>query len=158
MGGPTHTGRIRAPQDIAAGLFLIAVAGIALWQSAGLAAGSFNQLGPGMLPRALALFVGFCGLLLVAGAFFWEGKGLDRWSVRGPVLILGAAITFGILIRPLGLVVAAPAAMFLATFASPETRWRESLISTIAVTVFSIVLFKLLLRLPIPLAPWLIGY
>ena len=42
---------IRAPQESAAGLFLIAIAAIALWQEADLAAGTLNQMGPGMLPR-----------------------------------------------------------------------------------------------------------
>jgi putative tricarboxylic transport membrane protein len=149
---------IRSPQDVGAGLFLIAIAGIALWQSASLAAGTFNQLGPGMLPRALAAFVGLCGLLLVGGGFFWNGKGLERWTLRGPLLILGAGVTFGLLVRPLGLAVAAPVAMFVAAFASPETRWRESLVASIAVSAFSVVLFKFMLWLPIPLAPWLIGY
>ncbi|MSO92852.1 MAG: tripartite tricarboxylate transporter TctB family protein [Rhodospirillales bacterium] len=151
-------GRIRSPQDAAAGVFLVAVAVIALWQGAGLAAGHLNQLGPGMLPRALAVLVGICGLALAVGSFFTAGKGLERWTLRGPVLILGAAVAFGLAVRPLGLAVAGPITMFLGAFASPETRWQESLVFSLVVTAFCVLLFKFMLGLPIPLAPWLLGY
>ena len=39
-----------------------------------------------------------------------------------------------------------------------EVRWREIVLFGLALTAACILLFKVLLRLPVPLAPWLIGY
>ena len=57
--------RIRAPQEIAAGLFLIALASFVFWQTDDLTVGTMRALGPGMMPRALATACGLCGGALV---------------------------------------------------------------------------------------------
>jgi putative tricarboxylic transport membrane protein len=150
--------RIRSPQDAAAGLFLIALAVIALWGGSSLSAGSLGQMGPGMLPRALAVMTGLGGIGLLVGAFFVPGAGLERWHLRGPVFVLGAAVVFGLTIRPLGLAIAAPAVVLISSLASREVRWIETLVFAVVMTVLCLGLFKYLLGLPIPLAPWLIGY
>jgi hypothetical protein len=149
---------IRSPQDAAAGVFLLALAAVAFWQSLGLAAGTLNQLGPAMVPRGLAVGLGLCGLALLASAFLTAGARLERWSLRGPLMILGAAVAFGITVRPLGLAVAGPLAIVGGALASRDSRWVETALFGIIMTAFCLVLFKLLLGLPIPVAPWLIGY
>lgn len=149
---------IRAPKDAGAGLLLIAIGAIAAWQSAGLTAGTLRQIGPGMLPRFLAAATVLLGLALLLSAFRNTGERLAAFSVRGPVLVLGAAVLFGFAVRPLGVAVATPLTLILSTLASPETRWREALIFCAAMTAFCLLLFKALLGLPIPIAPWLIGY
>lgn len=150
--------RIRSPQDAGAGLFLVGLAAIALWESAGLSAGTLNQIGPGMIPRGLAVLTGLCGVALLVDAFLQDGAGLERWALRGPVFILGAAVAFALAVRPLGLAVAGPAAVVIASFASRDTRLVESLIFGVVMTLFCVGLFKMGLGLPIPVLPWLIGY
>jgi hypothetical protein len=61
-------------------------------------------------------------------------------------------------VRPLGLVVAGPLAIVIGAFASDEVRWKETLLFGAVMTLFCIGLFKFALGLPIPLAPWLLGY
>jgi hypothetical protein len=146
-------------QDLAAGLFLMALAALAGWQASHLTAGSLRQIGPGLLPGALAVLTGLSGLALVLRSRGQQnGVPLGRWGVRGPVFVLGAAVFFGLTIRSLGLVVAGPGVVLIAVLASPERRWREALIFALSMTLFCVVLFKLLLQLPIPLLPILIGF
>ncbi len=149
---------IRAPLEAGAGLFLIAVGGIALWQGAELSAGTLSQIGPGMLPRALAALTVLCGIGSLADAVLNHGAGLERWHLRGPLFILGAAVLFGLAVRPLGLAVAAPVAIVVGAFASSETKIGETVVFSAVITVFCLALFKYALGLPIPVAPWLIGY
>ncbi|MSP48551.1 MAG: tripartite tricarboxylate transporter TctB family protein [Alphaproteobacteria bacterium] len=149
---------IKSPQDAGAGVFLLAIAGLAFWLGSDLPVGSLRQLGPGMFPRVLAVLVGIVGAIILLDAMLEQGAGLGRWPLRAPLFVLGAAIAFGFAIRPLGLVVAAPLVMVIGAYASPETRWREVLIFGGAMTVFCVGLFKLALGLPIPMAPWLVGY
>lgn len=150
--------RLRSAQDAAAGLFLLVLSGIALWGGSSLSSGSLGQMGPGMFPRSLAALTGLGGIGLLVSAFLVPGKGLERWRLRGPVFVLGAAVVFGLAIRPLGLLVAVPAVVIIASLASRDARWIEILVFAAVMTAVCLVLFKILLGLPIPVAPWLIGY
>jgi putative tricarboxylic transport membrane protein len=150
--------RIRSSQDAAAGLFLIVLGVIALWGGAGLSSGTLGQIGPGMWPRVLSVLTVLGGIGLFAGAFFVPGAGLERWKLREPLFVLGAAVVFALTIRPLGLAVAAPAVALISALAGRDTRWIEIVVFAVVMTVLCVGLFKYALGLPIPLAPWLIGY
>jgi putative tricarboxylic transport membrane protein len=150
--------RLRSPQDAAAGLFLFVLGAVGLWQGWGLSSGSLGQMGPGMWPRALSILTLLGGVGIFAGAFFVRGEGLERWRLREPLFLLGAAVVFALTIRPLGMVVAAPATVLIAALAGREIRWLETAVFAVVMTTFCAGLFKYLLGLPIPLVPWLIGY
>jgi putative tricarboxylic transport membrane protein len=150
--------RLAMRQNFAGGLAIMAIAVIAYWLARDLPAAPAGMVGPGTLPRALAALLGLLGFALLLGAVFKTGVGLARWSIRGPMLILGALVLFGLTVRPLGLVVAGPLAIVVAAFASSDVRWGETLIFGGLMTAFCIGLFKFALGLPIPLAPWLVGY
>jgi putative tricarboxylic transport membrane protein len=147
-----------ATQDLAGGLFLVAVSAVALWQGADLSAGSLRQIGPGFVPRVLAAATGLCGLALCAFALAGRGAMMERWGIRGIVFVIAAMVAFASTVRPLGLVVAGPLALAISVLATRETRLGEITAFGLALVVFCIVLFKFLLRLPVPLAPWLVGY
>jgi putative tricarboxylic transport membrane protein len=142
--------------DILGGLVVIAVAGFAYWLARKLPAGAAGGMGPGTLPKGLALLLGALGVALLLNSS--NSESAARWSIRGPLFVLGALVVFGLAVRPLGLVVAGPLAIAGAAFASSEVRWRETLVFGGLMTVFCIGLFKFALGLPIPLAPWLLGY
>jgi putative tricarboxylic transport membrane protein len=149
---------IKSPQDFVGGLVLIAIAAFALWQSNDLPVGSLGAMGPGMLPRSLAVLLGALGAVLAVSALLQAGEGLHRWSPRAMLFVFGAVVAFGLTVRPLGLAVAGPLAVFISGFASEETRWVETIVFGLVMTAFCIGLFKYALGLPIPLAPWLLGY
>jgi putative tricarboxylic transport membrane protein len=138
-------------QDVAAGLFLVAVAVFTWIAGADLATGTLRAIGPGMLPKALATIVGLLGLaILISGALDADGSPLDRWHLRGPVCVLGAVVVFALTIRTLGLAIAGPLSVLIGSFASPEVKPVESLVFAAVLTAGCIVLFKTLLGLPIP--------
>jgi putative tricarboxylic transport membrane protein len=145
-------------QDFVGGLVIIAVAVFAFWQGWELPLGTFGGMGPGMLPRGLAVLLAALGALLCLDAVLEGGERLERWSLRGPLFVLGAVVAFGYAVRPLGLVIAGPLAIVISAFASDEVRWGETLVVGAIMTVFCIGLFKFALGLPIPLAPWYLGY
>jgi hypothetical protein len=162
-GPPQRGGPVRAPQSIAGGLVLLALAALALWLTRDLDQGTLNAMGPAMLPRWLAIGVGLAGLALLASAFIKEGDALERWSLRGPVFVIGAILAFALTIRPfsfggiaspgLGLLFAGPLAIILGGYATPEARLRELVILALSLTPFCMVLFGDLLNLPIPVFP-----
>ena len=121
---PNETNSSRSPtaiwlrQDFVGGLVVIAVALFAFWQAADLQIGTLGGIGPGMLPKSLAVLFGLLGALLVVDSFLEAGLPLEPWSFRGPVLVALAIVAFGLTVRPLGLVVAGPLAIVIAAFAS----------------------------------------
>lgn len=156
-------GAVRAPQGIAGGILLIALAALALWLTRDLDQGTLNAMGPAMLPRWLAVGVGLSGLALIAYGFIRDGEPLERWSLRGPFFIILSILAFAVTIRPfsfgplalpgLGLVVAGPLGIILGGYATPEARFRELLILSLSLTPFCVLLFGDLLNLPIPVFP-----
>ena len=71
-------GFVKAPQDMAAGLFLIALALFALWLGSNLNPGTMRAMGPGMLPRAVSVLIAVTGLALVIGSFLWHGPPIGK--------------------------------------------------------------------------------
>jgi Tripartite tricarboxylate transporter TctB family len=162
-GASGRAGPVRAPQSVAAGLALLTLAGLALFLTSSLSQGTLRAMGPAMLPRWLAAGVGLCGLSLVVAGFVKLGDGLERWSLRGPFLVLVAILAFAATIRPLalgpiatpglGLIVAGPLAIVISGFATNEVRVRDLIVLALSLTPFCMVLFGDLLNLPIPIFP-----
>jgi hypothetical protein len=155
---------IRAPQSLAGGILLIALASLALVLTRDLDQGTLTTMGPAMLPRWLAVGVGLAGLALVVTAFLKEGDSMEHWSLRGPAFVIGAILAFALTIRPfsfggglsipgLGLVVAGPLAIIVGGYATPEARLRDLVLLALSLTPFCMVLFGDLLNLPIPVFP-----
>jgi hypothetical protein len=145
----------RLPQDFGAGLLLLVIAAIALWSSADLSMGTPRAMGPGMVPRVIAVLVAIAGVGLIAAAWLVPGSRLEAWSLRGPIFVLGAIVVFAMTVRTLGLAVAGPLAVFIGAFASPEARVKETAIFAVVLTAACILLFKVFLGLPIPVATFL---
>lgn len=159
--------RIRSQQDLAAGLFIIALALLAVFLSWDLPMGSLRQIGAGMLPKSIAAICAALGLLLVLSSLRYHGEKLSGWSWRGVIFVLGGAVLFGLTIRgfeigplkipQLGLVVSGPLVVLISGMAAEDVRWKELIIFAFVMTLFCALLFKYALSLPIPLAPWLLG-
>jgi putative tricarboxylic transport membrane protein len=146
-------GILKSPQDFAAGIFLLVIAAVGMVGSLELGFSTSSGVGPGMMPRAVGVLVAAFGALLVVQGFLFEGEGLDRWSIRGLVFVLGSALVFAWTIRPLGLIVAGPLAVIISAFADRQTRWIEVIVFGFVMTGFCILLFSYALNLPIPIMP-----
>lgn len=144
-------GRVRAPQDLLAGGSLLALSAFALFAGRDLDLGRLGSMGPGFLPRVLAILVGLCGLGLVLWAFLRRGEALQRWSLRPAFFVCLAVAGFALTIRSPGLAVAGPLVVLVGGAASPETRPRELVIFALVLSAACAVLFRFLLHLPIPI-------
>jgi hypothetical protein len=151
-------GLIKAPTEFAAGLFLIALAAVGFFGSYALKFGTLSGIGPGLMPRVVSILVAVFGLLLVVNSMIWKGPRLDNWPIRGPLCILGSIVVFALTIRPLGLLVAGPLAIIISSLADNDTRWKEIIVYAAVLTAICYAMFKLMLRLPIPVFPPVLGY
>ncbi len=142
---------IGAPQDLAAGASLVALALFALWAAGDLPGGRLGSPGPGLLPRAVAVLVGLAGAALTVSSFLRFGAPLAGWKLRGPLFVTLGVVGFALTIRSPGLAVAGPLVALVSGAASPETRPRELAIFAVVITVLCVVLFRYVLHLPIPI-------
>jgi hypothetical protein len=151
VSSPAQRRIVRAPRELAAGMSLIAVAAVALWATADLEVGELRAFGPGMLPRWVALLIGAAGLGFVAVGFLKDGEELERWSLRGPLLVTLGVVGFALTIRSVGLALAGPLVVLVGGAASTEVRLKELAVFAVLMTLFCIALFRYALGLPIPI-------
>jgi hypothetical protein len=148
---PARKRLIRAPRELAAGASLIAIALVALWASADLEAGELRAMGPGMLPRSVAALIGLAGLGFAAVSLVKDGEALERWTLRGPLLLTLGVVGFALTIRTVGLALAGPVVVLVGGAASSEARVKELAVLAVVLTLLSIGLFRYALSLPIPI-------
>jgi hypothetical protein len=159
--------RVRNPVNLAGGVVLFALGGLAFWLAGDLDPGTLREMGPGMMPRWLAAGVALCGLALLVSAFLVpravRDEGEETVPLRGPVLVVAAILVFAATIRPLsigeatlpglGLAAAGPLSLLIAGYATPEARFRELLALAFGLTAFCMILFGDILNQPIPIMP-----
>ena len=145
--------RVRAPQDFYGGLALVLLACLALIASANLPGQRGFAFGPGTAPRL------FAGLLVVLGSavavtgLIVDGPRIEKYNIRGPILVIGAILGFSQMIRPLGLIIASYVTFVVAMMGSREVRIIEALIGAAVMTGFCVLLFVYILNLPFQLWP-----
>lgn len=153
---PRATGKIRNPQDFYGGFALVLFAIFALWAGGDLTGIKGFQFGPGTAPRMFAIMLGAMGVVIMLIGLLSDGPALQRYAVRGPLLVVAAILFFAVAIRPLGLVFTSFITIMIAAAASNEVRWIESIIWAAALTLFCSLLFPKALGLPLQLFPdWL---
>ena len=147
--------RIRNQKDVAAGLiYVLAGAGFSLG-ALNYKLGDPARMGPGWFPF-------WIGILLVAVGVATASQGLRphaaEESLKKPQLptllwVLGAVVLFGVLLQPLGLVLALAALVLVSSLASHEFTWRGTLLNAVVLILFSVGAFIEGINLQIPLWP-----
>ena len=148
------TFRVRAPQDFYGGLTLIALALFAIWAGSDLPGQHGFSFGPGTAPRIFASLLAVAGAIVAVGGLMADGPKIEGFAIRGPALICAGILFFSLAIRPLGLIATSYVTFMITIMATPEIRWRESVIAAAVMTAFCVALFVYLLQLPFDLWPW----
>lgn len=78
---------------------------------------------------------------------------LYRADAKGLVLVSGACLFYGYLMKPFGLVAATVALVFVGALGGHEFKWKEVTILSVVLIVFSVLVFVKGLSLPFPLWP-----
>ena len=76
-----------------------------------------------------------------------------RPDAKGLVLISAATVAYGYLMKPLGLVGATAALVFISAYGGHEFKWKEVAILCVILILFSVLVFVKGLTLPFPLWP-----
>jgi putative tricarboxylic transport membrane protein len=144
---------MRAPKDLVCGLLLAGFGAVYFWLAHDYGMGSAARMGPGYFPRALGALLVVLGVLLAARSLVIDGAPFESFSMR-PFLVLSAAIMiFGLLLRPLGLVIAVIILVVVGSLAGRSFRWGQVALLAVVLATFSTLAFPIGLGLPIPVWP-----
>jgi Tripartite tricarboxylate transporter TctB family len=149
---------IKSTIELFAGVLLLVLAAVGFFGTFKLNSGQLSSMGPGMMPKISSLGLAVFGTVLTVRSFLTEGASAQGWNWRGIVFVFGAVLVFAATIRGLGLGVAGPLSVIISALADRDTRLVEIVPFALLMTVFSALLFKWLLGLPIPILPFLLGY
>jgi len=142
---------IRSGRDFWTGLIYIFFGAAAILIARDYGTGTAVKMGPAYFPTILG------GLLLVIGAvsmirsFIVAGAPISAFTFKGLFLITFPVLLFGFIVHGAGLVIALPLLIILSAAASIHFRWRATLIMTIVLTVFCVVVFLKGLGIPLPI-------
>jgi hypothetical protein len=145
--------KINTP-DLAFAVFLIALGGLALALASPLSVGTAAAMGPGYVPRGLAVLIMLYGAALGLRALFSGREALPSIELRPLLLIFGAVALFAVLLPIVGLALTSLALVLCAGTAAYDVRFRENAIAAVILAAFAVVLFVMALGLPIPVWPW----
>jgi len=144
---------IRAPKDFWSGVMFCAFAVVAVLAARGYSLGSAGKMGPGYFPLWLGGALGVLGAILIGRSLVLDGEPVPRFHLLPLTIIAVAVCLFGLMIEPLGLVVALAVLTVLTAWAGPQFRLSETLALTVALIVFSVGVFVYALGLPIAIWP-----
>jgi putative tricarboxylic transport membrane protein len=144
---------VRGPQDFVGGLALVAIALFALWASSDLQGMHGFSFGAGTAPRMFAVLLLGLGVAIAVVGVVTEGAHLATYAWRGPLFVSLSILSFAIAIRPLGLIISAFMSFMISALGTPETKWTETIIVGICLTIGCSLLFPYALGLPLQLLP-----
>jgi hypothetical protein len=147
--------QIRDAKDFWSGVMFAAFGALFIFFAREYDMGSAARMGPAYFPTVLG------GLLLLLGivvairgltARTNDGR-VEPFHFRPLLLVLGAVVAFGLLLRPAGLVVALAALVAISSLGSHEFRLRDVLLLTVGLAILVVIVFIYGLGMTVPVLP-----
>jgi hypothetical protein len=139
--------------DFAAALVLIALGGFAAYVALDYPLGTLRRMGPGFVPLMLSVILMGLGGFLAFGATRAtgaEGAGSIDIRLRPTILVLGAMLAWGLLVRRIGFLPATFMLVCLCSLAERGTRPLPTILLASGVCLFGWVVFIYGLKVPLP--------
>jgi len=145
--------RIRHPKDFWAGVLFIAFGAAAVIIALGYAMGTAGRMGPGYFPRWLGGILVVLGTILVIRSFRLKSEKIGFPTFKPVIIVLASVLLFGFTVTWAGLVASTILMVLVASMASHDYRWKESVVAALALAAFVVVAFRYGLQLQLPTWP-----
>ena len=147
--------RIRSQKDFASGLMFILVGLGFSFVARGYSMGTAAKMGPGYFPFWLGIVLALLGALVTWGSLSSKAEEdhLARWDLKILLWILGAVVLFGLLLKPLGMVLSVVVLVLVSSMASHEFSWKGAILNAIILVVISMGAFVYGINLQMPVWP-----
>jgi hypothetical protein len=147
--------RIRHPKDFLTGVMFVGFGAAAMASSFGLAIGSAAKMGPGYFPLVLGGFLVVLGAVILLRGVWGAGEtqGWPALQFKPLAIVLLSVILFSQILRPLGLLLSTAGLVVLASMASHEFRWKETLLNAAVLVAIVLAVFVFFLEFQLPIWP-----
>lgn len=122
----------------------------------GYAMGTPARMGPAFFPFWLGLLLFILGVIIAITGVREKGgenSAFPRFYWKPIILVLGAVVMFGLIMKAIGMILAGVLLIIVASYGSPSFQLRRSIILGIVLSIFCALVFVWGLKLPIPLCP-----
>jgi hypothetical protein len=148
----------RNPKDFWTGIIYIAFGAAAIFIARDYGLGTPRKMGPAFFPGILSIMLIVIGIISLTRSFIRPGTPVGRITFKGLLLVIGATVLFGLIVRGAGMVIALPALVIVSAYGSDKFDWRTSITMAIVLTAFCILIFLKGLGIPLPiLGSWFGG-
>lgn len=160
--------KIGHPKDFWSGIMFVVIGaafalvakGLALGDSVliqGYAMGTPARMGPAFFPFWLGMILMIFGVLIAVIGYRTKGgadSAFPKFHWIPIFYVLGAVVIFGMILKPLGMLISGVILVFIASYGNPEkVSVRATLFLAVGLVVFCALVFAWGLKLPIPLCP-----
>ncbi|SPA26267.1 tripartite tricarboxylate transporter TctB family protein [Cupriavidus taiwanensis] len=147
--------RIRSQKDFASGLMFILVGFGFSWVARGYSMGTAAKMGPGYFPFWLGIVLALLGALVLFGSLSSKAEedSLARWDIKTLLWILGSVVLFGLLLKPLGMVLSVLVLVLVSSMASHEFSWKGAILNAVILVLISLGAFVYGINLQMPVWP-----
>ncbi|MBI5936257.1 MAG: tripartite tricarboxylate transporter TctB family protein [Betaproteobacteria bacterium] len=142
---------IRSPKDFWAGLIYLAVGLFALYVAQDYAMGSAVRMGPGYFPKVLGSLLALIGLIALVRGLLRPGEAIGRLAWRETLIVLGATMLFGLLLRGGGLVLSLVVLVVASAYASRRFKLKPAVLLAAGLAAFCVLVFIKGLGIPLAL-------
>ena len=122
----------------------------------GYSMGTPARMGPGFFPFYLGVLLFLLGVLILVGGLRAkptpEGK-VEKFHWAPIMYVLGAVVMFGLLLKPIGMLIAGLLLVIIASKGSHDFQLKRAVILGLILAIFCAFVFVGGLKLPIPLCP-----
>lgn len=137
--------------DIEAGLLFALFGAVTAALSLQYPLGTIAMMGPGMFPFLLGVILSVLGLTILAKGLLAEGEEARSFPLGPAILIPASLLIFALLVVWVGLLVAVPAQVFVALWASDHFTFKRAVALSIGLLAFCYTVFVHFLGIAVPL-------
>ena len=146
--------KIKSPKDFWSGVMFLGFGVFFLiWAVTNYQMGTAVRMGPAYFPAMLGGLLAALGLIVLFSSLAVKGPPVPQFHFRPLVFITVGVVLYGYLMKPLGLVLATAALVYISALGGHEFKWKEVTILFVLLILFSILVFVKGLTLPFPICP-----
>jgi len=124
-----------------------------LWSLTHYQMGTAVRMGPGYFPAVLGGILTTLGAIVFSWSLVHKGPPVPQMHFRPLLFVTVGVVLYGYLMKPLGLVGATAALVFVSAYGGHEFKWKEATILFAILFLFSWLVFVKGLTLPFPIWP-----
>jgi len=115
--------------------------------------GSLTRMGPAYFPTVLSSLMAVIGCIVLFQSLVLKGEKVPAMSIRPTSIIFLSLILFGYLFKAIGMALALVILVVVSAFAGHGFKFKEVVILSVVMTIFSELVFVKGLGLPFPIWP-----